>query len=175
MKGRKLLFLVLIFSFFSCTDSRIRYATEWTKEIKSKILEDANRQADSTLIDYPNPDVQEVSYIRKGRFLKKIKKRSKAQDTLSIIYFSDDQNFILAKEPCPLLTDEYVEVILYKRMTLGLHEFFYCNGKPKRSGFNIQGYVGKWKEYSQEGNVIREIDYDNLGKLDTLRKIKYYR
>jgi hypothetical protein len=98
-----------------------------------------------------------------------------ASDTLWITSFSKDQNFALARELCPLLKDQYVEVILFKKMTLGKHTFYYCDGKIKKQGFNIHGYVGKWKEYDHEGNVTNEIDYGNEDKLDTLKTIRYYR
>lgn len=139
-------------------------------------MEDAGRQPDSSHMDTSRPNIRVYSYYKDGSLLRSIGIDPATNDTFYITSFSADQNFILGRELCPLLKDHYVEVILYKgKMTLGEHTSYYCNGKIKSQGMNISGLVGKWTEYDEAGRVWREKDHGNLEKLDTLRKIKYYR
>ncbi|MDQ6609914.1 MAG: hypothetical protein M3Y85_08850 [Bacteroidota bacterium] len=56
-----------------------------------------------------------------------------------------------------------------------MHEFYYCNGKLKKSGLNLHGHGGEWKEYDEKGNLIKTTDYGNTKGLDTLKQIKFYR
>jgi hypothetical protein len=175
MKVSTFLIFSSIYLLYSCTDSRTKFATEWTKDIRAKILEDSGKQPDSTHVENKRADFNIVTTFKDHSPLRSVGINPTSGDTLWIASFSKDQEFTLARELCPLLKDEYVEVILYKKMTLGEHTFYYCNGKIKKQGFNIHGYVGKWKEYDPYGYVSKETDYGNEDKLDTLKTIKYYR
>jgi hypothetical protein len=90
-----------------------------------------------------SPESYSVTCYRDNVRLQNITIDSATRETLSKASFSSDQNFILAQEFCPLLKDQYVEVILFKGQTMGEHTFYYFNGKIKRQGININGYVGK--------------------------------
>jgi hypothetical protein len=175
MKDVKLAVSLFGLLFFSCSDSRVKYAIKWTEEIKAKIIEDSGKAPDSTFIENPHPGLNIISTFKNGALLKSIRINPETKDTLGTIYYSTDQNFILGRELCPLLKDHYVEVIFYKKMTLGEHTFYYCNGKIKKQGLNIHGLVGVWKEYDQQGKLVKITDYGNIEKLDTLKEIKYYR
>jgi hypothetical protein len=164
-----------IFLLCSCSDSRTEFASKWTRDIKAKILEDSGKQPDSTQVENRREDFKIVTIFKNAVRLKQFGINPITNDTLWITSSSKDQAFALERELCPLLKDEYVEVILYKKVTLGQHTFYYCNGKIKKQGFNIHGYVGTWKEYDNEGNLTNKIDYGNEDKLDTLKAIRYYR
>lgn len=58
---------------------------------------------------------------------------------------------------------------------MGLSEFRYCNGKLKLQGFRVDGDVGTWKEWNENGKLIKETEFGGTEKLNELKTIKYYR
>jgi hypothetical protein len=176
-KGTNIL-IVLNFLFISCTNDKkreINYAIKWTKDIKAKILEDASIKPDSASTQMIDSSSEVITTYKNKIRLKRVDVNPITGAVLSTSFYSKDQSFVLAKEFCALLKDQYVEVILYHQMTLGLHEFYYCNGKIKKRGLNIRGYVGEWKEYDENGDLIKATNYENINALDTLKRIKFYR
>jgi antitoxin component YwqK of YwqJK toxin-antitoxin module len=166
---------VFILLFYSCSNDGEEFAAKWTNDIKRKIMEDAGQPSDSVSKTVMNDSIQRVALYQNHFLLKDIRINIKTADTLSIGFYSKDQNFILGREYCSLLQNQSVELILYKNLTVGLHEFFHCNGKLKKSGLNVGGYIGIWREFDEFGNEIKEVNYGKLEKADTLKKIKYYR
>jgi hypothetical protein len=75
---------------------------------------------------------------------------------------------------CPGVEPSF-EGIRYKGKHLGLAEFRFCDGKLKEQGYRYDGDVGVWKEWDENGNVIKETDHGHTERLDELRNIKYYR
>lgn len=175
MQASTFLFFSCVCVFYSCGDSRTDFAYKWTKDIKGKILEDSGQEPDSVHVENKRPDYSYVTTYRNNIRLKSFGIDPITNDTFSVAAYSKDQQFIFGTELCPLLNNEYVEVILYRRMTLGVHSVFYCAGVLKEQGFNISGKVGKWTKYDQNRKVIKVTNHGNEGKLDTLRMIKYYR
>ena len=164
--------LITIISLCSCKESLTDYATKWTQDIKAKIIEDSNKKSDSTAYDSVRHG---MALFSKGVRLKSFGISPETKDTLTSSFYSPDQNFKLVRELCPLLNDEWVEVIAYKDSIVGLHEFYYCNGKIKQRGFNVNGKIGVWTEYNAQGNIVKETDNGNIDRLEKLKAIKYYR
>jgi hypothetical protein len=169
----------LLLALQSCKTSLTDYATDWSNNIKTKIIEDASQQSDKTIFDSSSYDLT----LYKGDNKLKLfhlyprfsdKGRLLSFDTAVSIFYSTDQNFELVRELCPVV-DRSFEGIRYKGEHLGLAEFRYCDGKIKESGFRFNGDVGVWREYDTTGKVIKETDHGNLDRLEKLKTIKYYR
>ena len=172
---RLLIFFALTtFSFFSCKQSSTDYALKWSNDIKTKILEDVSLPADSTGIDTSKSNLKEVTFYHKGIRTKVFSIRKLKKDTILSIFYSKDQNFEIIRELCPAI-DRSFEGIRYKGKHLGIAEFRFCNGKLKEQGFRLDGNVGVWREWDENGKIIEETDNGHTERLDELRNIKYYR
>lgn len=169
-----LFFAFIIICFFSCQQSSTDYALKWSNEIKNKIFEDVNIPVDCISIDTSNGNLKEATFYNKGIRTKLFGIRTSTGDTLLSIFYSKDQNFEIVRELCPGIERSF-EGIRYKGNHLGLAEFRFCNGKLKEQGYRFDGDVGVWKEWDENGKVIKETDRGQPEKLDKLRGIKYYR
>ena len=163
----------------SCNTSLTDYATDWSNNVKKKIIEDASQQPDKTIYDSSSYNVTLYKGDNKLKFFHLNPKfNDKGQmlslDTLFSIFFSTDQHFELLRELCPVV-DRNFEGIRYKGEYVGLAELRYCDGKIKESGFRFNDNVGVWKEYDPNGKIIKETDYGNVEKLEKLQQIRYYR
>jgi antitoxin component YwqK of YwqJK toxin-antitoxin module len=177
-------FTLIIIAFFSlafqsCKTSLTDYATDWSNNIKTKIIEDVNQQPDKIVFDSSSYNVTLYKEGKKLKFYHLNPKFSDNGQLLSLdtavsIFYSTDQNFELVRELCKV-NDRSFEGIRYKGNHLGLAEFRYCNGKLKESGFRFNGEVGIWKEYDTIGKVIKETDQGDFSRLEKLKDIKYYR
>lgn len=170
---------ILVLLLQSCKTSLTDYATDWSNGIKTKITEDASQQPDKTLFDSSSYNVTLYKGDNKLKFFHLNPKFSDngqllRLDTAVSIFYSTDQNFELVRELCPVV-DRSFEGIRYKGEHLGLAEFRYCDGKIKERGFRLNGDVGVWKEYDNNGKVIKETDHGNVDRLEKLKDIKYYR
>ncbi|QKX07088.1 hypothetical protein HN014_19935 [Aquimarina sp. TRL1] len=58
--------------------------------------------------------------------------------------------------------EQYIEIIKYKDKYIEDFNSYYKNGTLKISGYFLENdfYTGVWKEYNQEGKLIKETDYD---------------
>ncbi|MBS0645347.1 MAG: hypothetical protein JSR97_01980 [Verrucomicrobia bacterium] len=162
------------FLFLSCKESYTDYALTWSTDIKSKILEDINIPVDSTSINTSNPNLEEITLYSKGIRTKLYGISKTSGDTLLSIFYSKDQNFEIVRELCPGIERSF-EGITYKGKHLGLVELRFCDGKLKEQGYRLNGNVGVWTEWDENGKVIKETDNGHTEKLDELRTIKYYR
>lgn len=169
-----LFFALTIFCFLGCKQSSTDYALKWSTDIKSKIFEDINTRVDSTNVDTSKGNLKEVTLYSKGIRTKLFGIRTSTGDTILSIFYSKDQNFEIVRELCPGIERSF-EGIRYKGKHLGLAEFRFCDGKLKEQGYRYDGNVGIWKEWDENGNVIKETDHRQTEKLDELRNIKYYR
>ena len=169
-----LFFALTTFSFISCKQSSTDYALKWSTDIKAKIFEDINFPVDSTSIDTSKGNLKEVTFYNKGIRTKLFGIRKSTGDTILSIFYSKDQNFEIVRELCPGIERSF-EGIRYKGKHLGLAEFRFCDGKLKEQGYRFDGNVGVWKEWDENGKVIKETDNGHTEKLDELRTIKYYR
>jgi hypothetical protein len=155
------------------------YAADWSKNIKTQIIEDASQQPDKTVFDSSSYRVTLYKGENKLKFFHLKPKFSDDGQLLSLdtavsIFYSTDQNFELVRELCPV-ADRSSEGIRHKGEFLGLAESRYCNGNIKERGFSLNGFVGVWKEYDSNGKVTKETDYGNIDRLENLKNIKYYR
>jgi hypothetical protein len=169
--------ILFLLAFQSCKSSLTDYATYWSKDVKTKIIEDADQQADKTIFDSAAYNVTLYKGDKKLKFYHLNPKLGGNRQLLSLdtavsIFYSTDQNFELVRELCP---DRSFEGIRYKGEHLGLAEFRYCDGRIKESGFRFNGDIGIWKEYDTTGKVVKETDHGNVDRLGKLKDIKYYR
>jgi len=167
-----LVFALTIILFTSCKESPTDYASKWSSDIKSKIFEDVNIPVDSINIDTTNGKV--VTYYNKGIRTKQFRINTSTSDTVTSTFYSKDQNFEIVRELCQG-DDRSFEGIRYKGKHLGLAEFRFCDGKLKEQGYRLDGDVGVWKEWDENGKLIKETDNGHTEKLEELRNIKYYR
>lgn len=175
--GTLVSFLVVL-TIQACKSSVTDFADEWTKDIKQKIIEDANQVPTKTVIDSTR---NEITIFRDDRKLKYFYFNTVIDsfgkhvftDTGVSVFYSTDQKFELVRELCPAI-DRSFEGIKYNGEFIGLSEFRYCDGRIKESGYRYYGDVGPWTEFDSTGKIIRETDKGNENKLKELRKIKYY-
>ena len=173
-----LIFLFCLIGFQSC-QSVSEFATQWSIDVKRKIVEDANQESDKAIFDS----------VRNNLTLYKAEKKLRSyhinlwldssgklisSDTAVSIFYSADQDFELVRELCPV-NDRSFEGIRYQGEHVGLAEFRYCDGKIKEAGFRFNGEVGIWKKYDTDGKAIEEIDKGNVERLENLKRIKYSR
>lgn len=153
------------------------YADQWTKEVKTKIIEDASQQPDRVDID---SSTGKVILYKGNRRLKYFKLnvdnmyKHTPTDTVASIFYSADQNFELVREHCPSVSRSF-EGIKWEGQPVGLAEFRYCNGKLMEKGYRFYTDIGVWKKYDTSGNLVSTIDYHGLKRLEMLKEIKYYR
>jgi len=169
-----ILFTLTTFCFLSCKQSSTDYALKWSTDIKRKILEDVSMPIDSTSVDTSKGNLKEITFYSKGIRTKLLGIKTSTGDTLLSIFYSKDQNFEIVRELCPGIERSF-EGIRYKKNHLGLAEFKFCDGKLKEQGYRFDGDVGIWKEWDENGKVIKETDHGHTEKLDELQNIKYYR
>ena len=169
-----LFFALTTICFLGCKQSSTDYALKWSADIKTKIFEDINVSVDSTSIDTSKSNLNELTFYHKGVRTKYFGIRKSTKDTVLSIFFSKDQNFEIVRELCPAIERSF-EGIRYKGKHLGLAEFRFCDRKLKEQGYRLDGNVGIWKEWDENGKIIKETDNGNTEKLDELRNIKYYR
>ena len=167
-------FVLTIIFFIGCKQSPTDYALKWSRDIKSKIFEDVNLPTDSVSVDTSKGSLKEVTFYNKGIRTKLFGIRQSNGDTILSIFYSKDQDFEIVRELCPGIERSF-EGIRYKGEHLGLAEFRFCDGKLKEQGFRFNGNVGVWKEWDENGKVIKETDHGQTENLDQLREIKYYR
>lgn len=172
-----ILFLAL---FQSCNSSLTDYATQWTQDIKQKIIEDASQQYDNKIFDTSR---HSLTFLKGGKKLRYymlhpiLDKNSNvvSYDTAASIFYSTDQNFELVRELCPVV-DRSFEGVRYKGNHLGLALFNYCDGHVKEKEFRYNNEpVGTSTEYDENGKIIKQTDNGNINLLKNLRDIKYYR
>ncbi len=182
---RRHIFIIIFFyllGLLSCKNSPTDFATKWTKEIKEKIIVDANHQYDSTSFD---STYYYLTLYKGDTKLKHFMLRPKfdttngkilSVDTLVSIFYSTDQKFELVRELCPAIERSF-EGVKYKGIgSVGLTEFRFCGGMIKESGFRYGNTpVGIWTKYDTVGKVIEVKDNGNVDVLNKLRDIKYYR
>lgn len=178
-------FIFIISTFFlvtsqSCKSSLPDYATQWTQDIKQKIIEDASQQYDNKIFDSARHSLTLLKGGKKLRYYMLhpiLDKNSKiiSYDTSASIFYSADQNFELVRELCPVSSRSF-EGIRYKGNHLGLALFNYCDGHVKEKEFRYNNEtIGTSIEYDEKGNIIKQVDYGNINLLKNLRRIKYYR
>ncbi len=148
------------------------YAYDWSKNVKSKIIEESHIESDRVEIDSTNQNWQKIIHWKGDRKLKEYNYRPINGDTVVSIFYSKSQEFDLIRELCPGVERSF-EGIRYKGKHLGLAEFRFCNGNIKESGYRMDGDVGFWKEFDEEGNLINSQDLGNLERLKKLKEINY--
>jgi hypothetical protein len=176
---RTLISLLVLLTLQSCKSSSTDFASEWTTDIKQKIIEDANQIPTKTVIDSTR---NEITIFRDNKKLKYFYFKPKVDsfgkhvftDTGVSVFYSKDQKFELVRELCPA-SDRSFEGIKYKGVFIGLSEFKYCDGRIKERGFRYYGDIGTWLEFDSTGKVIKETKRGNEDQLKELKKIKYYR
>ena len=175
-----LLNLTLLIFISSCDNSNMKYTIEWSKEIKEKIIKDANQQPDKTVLDTATHQLTlykgdiKLKYFMLRPKWDSLTNKIISVDTLVSIFYSTDQSFELVRELCPAIERSF-EGIRYKGDHLGLAEFRFCDGKLKEQGCRFDGNVGIWREWDENGKVIKEKDYGKSEKLGGLKDIKYSR
>jgi hypothetical protein len=174
--------LLLITGFLSCKTSPTDFATEWTNDIKQKIIIDANQPYDRTEFD---SIYYKLTLFKGDRKLKHFVFRPKFDttngkvlflDTVVSIFYSADQRFELVRELCPAINRSFEGVNFKGIGSVGLTEFRYCDGKIKESGYRY-GYkaVGVWTKYDSIGNIFESKDNGNVDFLNKLHDINYHR
>ena len=178
-RSPKAIFFFCFLVFQSCKSSLTDYAIKWSRDVKRKIIEDANQQPDKSIFDSAAFDVTLYKGDKKLKLFHVIPKFNDAGiifslDTVVSIFYSTDQNFELVRELCPVVERSF-EGIRYKGRHLGLAEFRYCDGKIKESGFRFNGDIVVWRAYDSSGKIIKETDHGNVDRLENLKTINYYR
>ena len=112
--------LYIIVVILSCNASTSEYAIEWSKKIKENIIKDASRKPDNIYFDSSR---NELILLLEGKKLKaySFKRTSAVTDTATSIFYSDNQNFELVRELCPVV-DRIFEGIRYKGIPVGVVE-----------------------------------------------------
>lgn len=174
--------LAALLSLQACKQSPSDFATNWTKEIKAKIIEDASQQPDSTFADTVH---HEVTLLKGNKKLKQYyfaarKDQSENErikyDTGMIVLFSTDQNFQYIRQPLIPDVDRSYEGIAYKGDRFGAAEYVYRKDKINETAFHFKNLnVGTWVRYDSTGKKIDETDNGNSEKLEQLKTMKYYR
>lgn len=181
--------MTIAFSFIallqSCKQSPTDFATKWTKDIKSKIIEDASQQPDRTFVDSIH---HEVTLFKNNKKLKQYyfaargddqheNSKSVIYDTAMIVFFSTDQNFQLVKQPLIAKADRSYEGVAYKGDRFGQAEYNYRKDNIKEIGFHFKNLnVGTWIKYDSTGKQDGEkVGNGNDEKLEILKDMKYYR
>ncbi|PCJ63627.1 MAG: hypothetical protein COA58_15940 [Bacteroidetes bacterium] len=163
----------LVICFLSaCKQPIENFATNWSKSVKEKIIEESHIESDRIEIDSTRDNWQTITYWKGDIKLKKFHYRPLDEDTVVSIFFSKSQKFELVRELCPGVERSF-EGIRYKGKHLGLAELRFCNGNIKERGFRFNGDVGVWKEYNENGEIINSEDFGNTDRLNELREIKY--
>jgi len=173
---KSLLFLlVLLFAYFlfSCKNSKSEYAIDWSKKIEKKAIENSTKKPDSITDHILHDTIRLVIAFKDGQIIKSTQINRFLDDTLTQIYWGHDLRFVFARRYCPMLHGEADEIIAYKGQPIGLHKFFYCNGKIKMQGLEYEGRVGIWTTYDTNGNISKKTDYGNLEKLAKLKELNY--
>ena len=171
--------ICLAFLITCCTDYKTCYAFNWSKEIKEKILSDANIPPDSTVIDTLSINEIKITTFKRGVILKQIFVENNSRDTIGVRLLSKDQMFSWAKGSCGSERHFYEETIAYgptanHHDVIGLSQSYYCNGNLKEKGFVYNGLVGIWEEYDSSGKLLKRTDYGNMDKLDSvLHQLRY--
>ncbi len=173
-----LCFLVILV--YSCKSSPEDFAVKWSRDIKEKIIADASRIPDSTVIDSAR---YSVTLYKGNKRLKlfflfpvvdTLTGKWISSDTAVSVLFSADQKFELVNELCPP-NEKGFEGLYYSGVGgLGLVEFRFRSGKIKQRGFRYNDKsVGTWSSYDLKGKVIEVIHYGNIDTLNKLRDIEY--
>jgi antitoxin component YwqK of YwqJK toxin-antitoxin module len=179
MKNNKLpkkislfLFAMSIIAISSCKTSITDYTINWTNEIKSKILEDANQPSDS-IVKSDSGKFHE--YFKNGHKQKEITLADNLKDTVISRWHSADQQFELLREHCPAVNQDFAG-IKFGKSFIGWSEFKYCNGKMKATGARFSSVdVGIWTKYDTTGKITETTDHGNSDILNRLKRIKYAR
>jgi hypothetical protein len=175
-----LVFILFLSTLISCQSSLTDYATQWTQNIKQKIIEDASQQSDNKIFD---SSTHSLTFFKGDKKLRSydlepiLDKNSKviSYDTADLIFYNADQNFELVRELCPVASRSF-EGVRYKGKHLGLALLNYCDGHIKEKEFRYNNStVGTSTEYDDKGNITKEVDNGNISLLKNLRDIKYYR
>jgi hypothetical protein len=175
----------LICSFFililpSCQNASPEYVITWTKQIKEKIIEDANEIPDEIKIDTLS---NSITLYRKGKKLKSFifqptfeaTGKKILKDTAVSKFFSTDQRFVLVKELCPGANQNF-EGLIYDHHFIGYRESKFCSGKIKQHEFYYNSEpIGPSIEYDSLGNIIKQIENGKDYLFKEFKKIKYNR
>lgn len=167
----------------SCKNSPTDFAAQWTKDMKTKIIEDANQPADRTFVDSVHHEITLFKNNKKLQqyFLAERENQSenettKIYDTAMIVFYSTDQNFQWIRQLIIPQVDKSYEGIGYKNDRFGLAEYIYSKDHVKQIGFHFKNLnVGTWTTYDSTGKQTGQIDNGNTTSLEKLREMKYYR
>lgn len=159
--------------FVSCEQGpSLENGVEWSQDIKDSILRDAMITTDSIVEVRKNDSLLSLSFFSKSILRRRYVVNSVTGDTLSKTFFSINQDFVLGIETCRLSGDS-LEAIVYANGLVGLNQTFYCNGKLRKSGLMLEGKFGVWKEFDENGELIKEENFGRVEQLSKLLKIKY--
>ncbi len=174
--------LAALLSLQACKQSQADLATNWTNDIKIKIIEDASQESDSTFADTIH---HELTLLKGNKKLKQYyfaarkdqNENDKTKyDTGMIVLFSTDQNFQYIRQPLIPDADRSYEGVAYKGNRFGAAEYIYRKDKIKETAFHFKNLnVGTWVRYDSTGKKIDDTDNGNGEKLEQLKDMKYYR
>ena len=176
MKTVQFVFLIMMPLLFACSSKNTKlekYAIEWSNNIEKKAIENSSQTPDSVTDRTLHDTIRMVVALKDGQIIKSIQINRISNDTLTEIYWGHDLRFVFARRYCPMLHGEADEIIAYEGQPIGLHKFFYCNGKIKMQGLEYKGRVGIWTMFDTSGKVLKKTDYGNLEKLSKLKEMKY--
>jgi len=181
-------YLIITISFFpllavqSCKQSSTDLASKWTKDIKTKIIEDASQEPDSTFADTVH---HELTLLKGNKKLKQYyfaarkdqnENEKTKYDTGMIVLFSTDQNFQYIRQPLIPDVDRSYEGVAYKGNRFGIAEYIYRKDKVRETAYHFKNLnVGTWIRYDSTGKKLDETDNGNSEKLEQLKDIKFYR
>ena len=177
MKQKNLVFLVILavgLILSSCfNDETKTLSDKWYEDTKAQILMQSDQKADSIEITF-NKDSSfryEHYYFGNQNFMLK----GYSRDILRLeTRFSKNKNFELRREICDNGNSGF-EGIVYKKNFYGLSTWRDCSGKIAEQGvrYNDQK-IGVWKTWDETGKLIKEEDYGNISKIDSMPTILRY-
>jgi hypothetical protein len=175
-------FFILMTQSCKQENSSVKFARKWTRELKTKILEESNQEPDRTTVD----STKRIITLYKNNL--KLKQyyfadreqggdgpiRSKIYDTVLIVFFSKGQDYQYVITPCVNRVSRRYETVAYKNNSFGLVEYTECGSDNKEIGFHYNNdNVGPWVKYDSDGKEIERLETGNEEKLEKLKEMKY--
>lgn len=144
----------------SCT--KMVSTEQWYSDTKAEILKQSQIKPDSIRTIHESVITKELGYFGK-RLVHEVWFKNKVPIYES--YHSKDGGFELCREICENGIFCFEGIVADGYFT-GLSTWRYCNGQLRRQGVRYRSHeIGIWKEWNEEGKLIKVTDYKKNGEL----------